>query len=65
MKFTRLFGIALLMLSTAAFAAGQGAPGGGQPGKGMGAHKGYHMLQPMPNLMRVVMHHGDQLDLSK
>jgi Spy/CpxP family protein refolding chaperone len=66
MKFNRLFGIALLTLSTATFAAGPGAPGGGgQPGKGMGEHKGFHMLQPMPNLMRVVMHHGDQLDLSK
>ena len=33
------------------------------PGKGMG--KGMHNLHPMPNLMRVVMLHGDELDLSK
>ena len=65
MRLNHLFGIALLLLSSTALAAGQGGPGGGQPGKGMSPHKGMHKLQPMPNLMRVVMHHGDQLNLSK
>jgi len=64
MKFKHLIGIALLTLGSASFAANQGAaPGPGHHGHGQG--KGLEMLHPMPNLMRVVVKFGDQLNLSE
>jgi Spy/CpxP family protein refolding chaperone len=63
MKITHLLGIALLGASSLSLAAGHGGQGQGH-GQDK-AHKGMHMLQPMPNLMRVVQHHGDQLNLTK
>jgi len=67
MKITHLIGIAILSLSSISLAAGHGGQGqGNEQGHGKDkAHKGMHMLQPMPNLMRVVQHHGDQLNLTK
>jgi hypothetical protein len=64
MKIKQLLGIALIALSSAALASGHGAGQGQGHGKDK-AHKGMHMLQPMPNLMRVIKHHGDQLELTK
>jgi len=66
MGFKHLFSILLISLSGIALAANHGGPGKHQMGHGKDkAHKGMHMLQPMPNLMRVVVQHGDQLNLNK
>ena len=70
MKITHLLGIAFLTLSSVSLAAEHGGQGQGDGHHGHGhgkdnAHKGMHMLQPMPGLMRIVQHHGDQLNLTK
>lgn len=67
MKIKHLFGITLLILSSTALIAAPMGQGPGPQGKGRGGmmQKGMHTLQPMPNLMYVVMQHSDQLNLSK
>ena len=66
MKFKYLLGLTLFLFTSIALAATPLPPGPGM-GKGQGPlmSKGMHMLQPMPDLMRVVMQHGDKLNLSK
>lgn len=68
MKVKHLACIAIITLSGSLMAAGSGPQDGSGKGKGADhqmAHKGMHMLQPMPNLMRVIKHNGEQLNLTK
>jgi len=68
MKVKHLLCVVIITLSGSLMAAGQGPQDGSGQGKGAGhhmPHKGMHMLQPMPNLMRVIKHNGDQLNLTK
>jgi len=56
MKLKLLFLAALFAISTLAIAANQGMAGYGKAGGGA--------QQPMPNLMRIVKKHGEQLNLN-
>jgi hypothetical protein len=58
----------VLMLSTVLLAAGALAEGHGGHGKGHGKHghgQAMRHANPMPNLMKVVKKHGDELNLSE
>jgi len=60
MKFKYLLGLLLLTVSANTFASSHGG------GNGQGNYqKNSGIMHPMPNFMRVIMKHGDQLNLTE
>lgn len=63
MKLVQVLFVSLLLASGSVFAEGHGKQGKGHGKGGHGAMM--KQVNPMPNLMKVIKKHGDQLDLSE